>query len=521
MSEEFAPSRRRAGRTDTITAATVSPVRRRASRQRIPAAQIATSGPGDAASAAATGHDVNDVHSRLNPTRVARIVAPDSLAALQAAVRQARREGQVVAVAGGRHAMGGQQFADGGVLLDTSRMNRVLRFDPDHSEIEVEAGIRWPALIAHTVAAQHGRHWRQQVGIRQKQTGADALSLGGALAANIHGRGLRLMPFVGDVESFVLVGADGAALTCSRQENAGLFRLVAGGYGLFGVVARVTLRLAPRRKIERVVRLAETRELPALFEQRIPDGFLYGDFQFMTDPAAEGFLRTGIFSCYRPVADETLISEPTRELSANEWQELLYLAHADRRRAFELYAAHYLATSGQIYWTDTHQLSFYLDDYHRALDQRLGASATGGEMITELYVPRERLAAFMDAVREDFRAHQAELIYGTVRLIERDDVSFLAWARESFACIVFNLHVTHDAAGIARARSDFRRLIDRAIEFGGNYYLTYHRWATREQALACYPQLPEFLRLKQHYDPTELFQSDWYRHFKLMFADVL
>ncbi|MGH9902105.1 MAG: hypothetical protein ACRD68_09880, partial [Pyrinomonadaceae bacterium] len=95
-----------------------------------------------------------------------------------------------------------------------------------------------------------------------------------------------------------------------------------------------------------------------------------------------------------------------------------------------------------------------------------------------------------------------------------------AWARERYACVVFNLHVRHSAAGIAKAQGEFRLLIDRAIQTGGSYYLTYHRWATREQVLSCYPQMPEFLRLKRRYDPAETFQSDWYRHYRAMFADV-
>jgi hypothetical protein len=123
----------------------------------------------------------------------------------------------------------------------------------------------------------------------------------------------------------------------------------------------------------------------------------------------------------------------------------------------------------------------------------------------------------MEETRADFRARGTELIYGTVRLIEKDDESFLAWARERYACVVFNLHVAHTRAGVERARGDFRRLIDRAISHGGSYYLTYHRWATREQVLACYPQLPEFLRLKLCHDPAETFQSDWYRHYQAMF----
>lgn len=459
---------------------------------------------------ASTSQVVNDIHSQLNQTSVRSVVRPDSIEALQAIIKKARARRQAISVAGGRHAMGGQQFGANTVLLDMSGMKRVLRFDAVRREVEVEAGIQWPELINYLLATQKGR--AKQLGIIQKQTGADRLSIGGALAANIHGRGLALKPFINDVEAFVLVDAEGRARRCSRSENAELFRLAIGGYGLFGIIAQVTLRLAVRRKLERIVEIANLNELMPSFEQRINDGFLYGDFQFMTDADAEGFLRRGVFSCYRPVADDVPVPQGHKELSLEHWRQLLSLAHTDRRRAFEVYSSHYLSTNGQIYWSDTHQLSVYLDDYHRELDARAGHAERGSEMITELYVPRERLVAFMEAARRDFRAHQAELIYGTIRLIEKDDESFMAWAKEDYACVVFNLHVTHTQAGIEKAKQDFRRLIDRAIQHGGSYYLTYHRWATREQVLACYPQFSEFLCLKKQYDPAEIFQSDWYRH---------
>lgn len=462
---------------------------------------------------------VNDIHSRLNRTRVREVAEPASVEALQELVRRARRGGMKVCVAGGRHAMGGQQFGAGCLLIDTRRMNSVINFDPARREIEVGAGIHWTELINFTVAAQRGMS--QQVGIVQKQTGADRLSVGGALAANIHGRGLRLKPFVGDVESFTLVDAEGDLRNCSRAENAELFRLVAGGYGMFGVVASVKLRLAPRRKLVRVVSVTDSRSLARDFEARVADGYLYGDFQFKTDTASEGLLREGIFSCYRPAADDAITPEARQELSAADWRELLYLAHTDRRRAFDLYAAHYLATSGQVYWSDTHQLGVYLDDYHGELDARTRSKVPASEMITEVYVPRAALSQFLEAARADFVEHSVELIYGTIRLIERDDESFLAWARADFACVVFNLCVRHDAAGLEKARRDFRRIIARAVEQGGSFYLTYHRWATREQVSKCYPRMAEFLRLKRSYDPSEVFESDWYRHYRGMFAREL
>ena len=462
---------------------------------------------------------VNDIHSQLNLTRVHRVVKPQSAEAIQAVVRSARAEGRAISIAGGMHAMGSQQFGTDTILLDMRVMNRVLNFDPGKGEVEVEAGIQWPELINYLVETQKGK--QRQWGITQKQTGADRLSLGGALAANVHGRGLHFKPIIADVESFLLVDAKGNLRTCNRREDSELFRLAIGGYGLFGVMASVKLRLTPRRKIERVVEVLDLEDLIPVFQQRIADGSLYGDFQYMTAADSDGFLRKGVASRYRPVDDSTPMPESQKELSVEDWRRLIYFAHVDKRKVFEQYSNYYLSTSGQVYWSDTHQLSTYIDNYHEALDKQLGAREKATEMITEIYVPRTELIRFLQDVRKDVRENDVNVIFGTLRLIEKDEESFLAWAKEPYVCIIFNLHVVHSAKGLQKAAADFRRLIDRGIQYGGSYYLTYHRWATRKQVETCYPQFVEFLRLKKTHDPEERFQSDWYRHYREMFADQL
>ncbi|MGV1013978.1 MAG: FAD-binding oxidoreductase [Methyloceanibacter sp.] len=462
---------------------------------------------------------VNDVHSQLNPTEVDSIVTVESEAHLRETIAGARERGKPVSIAGGRHSMGGQQFAAGGVLIDTRSMRRILGLDAERGIVEIEAGIEWPGLIDGLIALQQGQP--RQWGIIQKQTGADRLTLGGALASNIHGRGLTFKPIVGDVESFTLMDAKGALHDCSRTENEELFRLAIGGYGLFGVVTRVKLRLMPRTKLERIVKLIDVEALMPAFDARIADGFLYGDCQFSTDPSSDTYLRTGVFSCYRPLPPDTPMPEEAKELGEQAWRDLYYLSHADPKATYDIYTAYYLSTSGQRYWSDLSQLGVYIDDYHAVLDAKLNAPHKGSEMISELYVPRDALTAFLTAVRADFKVHGTKLIYGTIRLIERDDESVLAWAREPWACTVMNLHVDHSEAGIEKAGEDFRRLIDRAIEHGGSYFLTYHRWASRAQVEACYPQMPEFLAAKRRYDPGEVFQTEWYRHYRQMFPAAL
>ncbi|MFQ5847406.1 MAG: FAD-binding oxidoreductase [Candidatus Methylomirabilales bacterium] len=461
---------------------------------------------------------VNDVHSQLNLTRVERVVSVDSITGIQATIRKAQREGKPISIAGSRHAMGGQQFGTGTILIDTSTLNRVLDFDPHRGIVEVEAGIEWPELMEYLVLAQRGR-WPQW-GIAQKQTGADTFSIGGSLAANVHGRGLLFKPIIQDVESFVLVNAEGNLRTCSRRENPELFRLVIGGYGLFGIIATVKLRLTPRTKLERVVEITELKDLIPAFERRAAERCTYGDFQYSTETDSDDFLWNGVFSCYRPVDEATPIRDGQKELSVRDWTELIDHAHTAKGEAFRRYADHYLATSGQIYWSDTHQLSTYLDDYHRSLDRRLGTTHPATEIITEIYVPRQTLVEFMDEARDDFRKNNVNIIYGTIRLIERDDETFLAWAKQPYACIIFNVHTVHTRERVEHSAAACRRLTDMAMHRGGSYYLTYHKFATRKQVLACYPQFPEFLRLKQRYDPEERFQSDWYRHYRRMFTNV-
>jgi FAD/FMN-containing dehydrogenase len=456
------------------------------------------------------------VHSRLNRTAVAAVLVPRTIGELQAIVRRAAGSGTGLAVCGGRHAMGGQQFAAGVPLVDTTSLNRVVDLDPERGVVTIEAGIDWVRLVNHLVWAAAGgaRGW----GIRQKQTGADRLTLGGALAANIHGRGLRMPPIVADVESFEIVNAAGQLVPCSRSTNPDLFALAIGGYGLFGPMATVTLRLSRRHKVQRRVILADVEDVPALFETRAREGFEYGDFQFAIDPASSGFLRAGVFSCYRPVRGDTPVRTDQRALAPRDWQRLLRLAHTDKSAAFAEYAAYYTSTDGQVYWSDTHQLAEYPEAYHERLDADLGARHPGSEMITELYVPPASLGAFMTAVRSDARRHGFDIIYGTIRSIERDEESFLAWAREPWACIVFNLHVDHTPAAIARAASHFRRLIDRAASLGGSYYPTYHRWASADQVRACHPRLPALLERKLQHDPGRVFRSDWLTHHERLLA---
>src|SRR5258705_3555394 len=362
---------------------------------------------------------VNDVHSQLNRTRVRELLKPRPREELAEIVRSASRKGLPISVSGCRHSMGGQQFATDSSCIDTRSLGRVISFDQEHGLIEAEAGIQWPKLIETYLNAQSDR--AKQWGIAQKQTGADTFTLGGSLSSNVHGRGLAMKPLISNIESFTLINADGKSIRCSRDENNELFRLAIGGYGLFGLIGSVTLRLVPRQKLRRAVEIVHASDLPKRFEERIAQKFLYGDFQFSVDEKSPDFLQRGVLSWYPPIDEhDPIVAE--KKLRNDDWLELLRLAYTDREKAFKRYSDYYLSTNGQTYWSDTSQLSAYLPNYAQKLREQIGGEESS-LIITEIYVPRSALADFLAHAAEILRSNGTLVIYGTVRLIEKDDES--------------------------------------------------------------------------------------------------
>jgi FAD/FMN-containing dehydrogenase len=274
--------------------------------------------------------------------------------------------------------------------------------------------------------------------------------------------------------------------------------------------------------VERVVDIIDLDDAMSAVLRRVEEGCLYGDFQFVIDPADPRFLRRGVFACYRPVADPGVADHLGADLNSDAWLKLLKLAHENKREAFRLYSQHYLSTDGCRYWSDTMQLSTYIPSYAEFLEssrpQDSSPRVRETLVIGEHYVPPARLLDFMQRAREILRVHGTEVIYGTIRAIARDTTSFLPWAKADFACVIFNLRTAHDAAGIARTAAAFRALTDASNALGGSFFLTYHRFATAAQVETAYPQFRTWLNKKREYDPGELFFSNWYAHYRAAFC---
>jgi FAD/FMN-containing dehydrogenase len=108
---------------------------------------------------------VNDIHSQLNRTRVDRILRPKNVKELQVAVLTAKSTRKPLSIAGGRHAMGGQQFGTDMILADMTGLDQIVSFDTRRGLVEVQAGAFWPEFTTayHTFSASKVRRGRAKL----------------------------------------------------------------------------------------------------------------------------------------------------------------------------------------------------------------------------------------------------------------------------------------------------------------------------------------------------------------------
>lgn len=438
---------------------------------------------------------INDV-SRLHPTRVHSIVENEEVEGIQASLAMARELGLNVSIAGKRHSMGGHAFYEDALVLDMTSFDDVLQVDAANRTVTVESGATWEDVIE--ALNPHGL----AVGVMQAYNG---FTVGGSLSVNVHESDPNYGPLVETVESFRLLLANGTIVNVSRTENADLFSLVIGGYGLFGVILDVTLRVTDDDVLAKSEAVIDYREYPTFFRARTANTTFGQIFARLSISPGDTLLRELLVTTYAP----TDVDEPS-------YHELVPSSVALKKFVFGL--------SRSFDWGK--DLRWYLQKEHSDLvdapiisrnnlmngdvaflDYHSGRNT---DILQEYFLPLDELPAFIDDLRAMVEEHDIDLLSATIRYVPENTESVMSYSeRESFGLVLyFNIGTS------ARSQEDVeawtRDLIDGALDKGGTYYLPYVLYASPEQFRAAYPHSEEFFAAKRAHDPDLLFRNRFY-----------
>jgi decaprenylphospho-beta-D-ribofuranose 2-oxidase len=445
--------------------------------------------------------------ARLTPTRVERVDDVRELEQLRTILRDARQRKLKVSISGSRHSQGGHTYTAGGVVLNMRRFNRIRTVDPGAMTITAESGATWDDV--QRAIAPSG------LAVKVMQS-SNIFTVGGTLSANAHGRDIDVTQFVEVIQSFRLLLADGRVVQVSRTENPELFALVIGGYGLYGVVLDVTLRVTRDELYEQSAVSMDYTQFPAYFARRIKSDstIVLMLARPSIDPAPASFLRELVVVIWRRAGPKRSGSFALTE-EAHVWRDRFFFGLSRRfdwakSLRWKLQKRVELGAGDARVVSRNNSMRPPLAPLE-LLDYR---SQRNTDIIQEYYVPVENFVPFMDRFREILLAGKMNVLSSTVRYVTPNAAPQLAYAprRDAFAIIQMS-NVDLSPEGQARTAAVTQRLVDAAIENDGTYYLTYQLYPTPEQLHRAYPNARHAFERKRFYDPEELFTSQFYEKY--------
>ncbi|MDQ0060577.1 FAD-binding oxidoreductase [Paenibacillus harenae] len=441
-------------------------------------------------------------YSRLHPVKVERVVAGKEEEQLVRLVKDAKRKGLKVSIAGQRHSQGGHTYYKDGIVVDMTSYNKIIEVDSDAKRITLQAGATWED--AQKAINRYG------LSVKTMQS-LNPFTIGGSISINAHGRDIRNGSLISSVDSFRLLTADGQIKNVSRTENAELFPLALGGYGLFGIILDVTLDLTEDEVYRESTLLMDLSDYVDYFQREVlPNPAIklhigrisVADDSYFTEALAKNY-----------TVDPSLPLDKYNKLESNEkWVapgKLLFNLNrsTDWGKKLQWNLQTYVFTR-----QSDHIIS--RNNAMRAAYEFMDYSQPGAnDQLQEYFVPLDRFDSFARRLGEIVKEDKLNLLNVTIRYVGKDREAMLSYAKDDMLALVCLFNTPLSEQGQRKMKDSVQRMIDEVIAHDGSYYLPYIAYPTLEQFQTIYPNYENFFEQKRMFDENELFMNYFYANY--------
>lgn len=461
---------------------------------------------------AAPGRPVINDASCLNPTPIDSIITVKSEDDVRQALAAARAKGLSVSISGARHSQGGQAFAPNNVVLNMRGFN-AMWLDEQARVLTVQAGATWADV-------QKRLHPRFAVTAMQSSA---LFTVGGSISVNAHGMDHRAGSVGRTVRSMRIMLADGSIRTVSPTSDPELFRLIVGGYGLFGVILDAQIEITDNAIYRSGRQVMDYRAFPAHFKDTILADASYRLMYAHLSTAPQSFLREMLVYTYREVSGaRSDIPALPDEVEGVAIRRFVFNASKLGGPAMRLkwWAEKYIEP-----WLESCPagesdgcLVSRNDPMHDSVPYLTNRLSGETDILQEYFVPPDKLVPFIDGLRRVILANDARVLNVSVRGVRKEH-NLLTYAPEDMFAIVLYVNQTTDADGNERMERFTRELIDLSLQAGGRFFLPYQLHYTADQLRQAYPEIETFFKAKEVYDPERLFTNTFYNKYAPLLLD--
>ncbi len=396
----------------------------------------------------------------------------------------ARAEGRAVCVSAARHSMGGQSIPRDGHAITV-----------DDAWIE-------PDTTAQTYRVNGGARWRDVIQALDPIGFSPAVmqsnhdfGVAATFSVNAHGWPVPYGPMGATVRNIRMVLPDGDVVTASRTENADLFNLAVGGYGLTGMIVDMEVDMAPNQRLAPAFTAMPAAEFPAAFRAAVDDPtkpMAYGRLNV----TRETFFDEALLVTYSPTEDQSDIPPAVESGWLSYAASYLYRGQVGREGMKDWRWWMESSLGPRLAGESTR--NSLMNEPVITLDDR---DPTRVDILHEYFVPFDAFDGFLEACRDVIPDAFVEFLNVTLRFVDSDTDSLLPHSPTPRIAAVMSFTQEMTARAEADHARMTRALIDRIIGIGGTYYLPYRPHATLDQFTRAYPRAAEFAAAKRALDP--------------------
>ena len=404
-----------------------------------------------------------------------------------------------ISIAGAKHSMGGHTMYPNGIVLNM-RPYKEMQIDTINNILTIGSGALWEDAIIYL------DKFNKSIAVMQAFS---SFSIGGSISVNGHGWQKDLPPISSSVISFTLLNHNGEILNCSRTENSELFSLVIGGYGLFGIILDVKLKVVDNEALQfKYIRLSPENYIEnyrKLVSSNPKVKLVFGRLRISN----KLFLEEATLNYFEKKDEKPL---PLSEYGANNESSNNIVFRSTVNSEYGKRLRWDLETGmNKVSKNETFSRNNLLNDNVTLIENKDTSST---DILHEYFIPERHFIDYINALKSILPNRHIDLLNITIRSVYKDNDSYLNYAKENVFGFVFLFNQKKNEKDEIEMKKLTQQLVKVAIKFEGTYYLPYRLHIDKETFRAVYPQGEEFFRLKLKYDPDEIFKNKFYDHYK-------
>jgi predicted SAM-dependent methyltransferase len=443
--------------------------------------------------------------TKMNETSVANVFNVLSIEDVLHVINLAKNNNKKVIARGEMHSMGGHTIAKDGYVIDTHLMNHILDFDKKNNTVTVEPGILWCNLIYYLNLYGYSPEILQSYA---------SFSIGGSISVNIHGitSDNTLSQSVIEIE---LIDHNADVIICNRNQNSELFFLVIGGYGLFGIITKVKLRIVENTGLSLTTKTINASNFHDIYHKLLSDevGVKFARINILNMDDINLYLFTKTDTKIKSNIDTNPKEMSKISQLLYKWilpdenaQKVRYGLETKMGKPLDINSNQ--ITRNELLYESAKSLS---NLYSPLID------INKTHILQEYFIPNNNnnFVEFMTYLREIFvnnrdKLSGIDLLNITIRYVVKDNETFLNYAKKDMYAFVFYYRINCDKNGDSKLQYIHNLLVIKTLALSGTFYLPYRHHYDQQQLKFAYPNIDDFFALKKHYDPNEMFCNLWY-----------